>query len=123
MRRLSLLISFTGFAACALVDSTGPDAPVLTVRLYDEIGANAGRNLVIVTYPASTRLETRTQPDGIVHIGVQEPGTYRIHVIPREGFLASDSLTKDVTVGVNERAVVFFTLHRAGCSTNCPTGY
>ncbi|MDP1859191.1 MAG: hypothetical protein Q8K82_10990 [Gemmatimonadaceae bacterium] len=37
-------------------------------------------------------------------------------VIPREGYLASDALSKRVTVAANANAAVDFTLYRAGIS-------
>ena len=123
MRRLSLLILFAGFAACTPVAGISPDAPAITVRLRNENGANAGRNQVIVTTPATTRVITGTQYDGTLHLPVKEPGVYRVKVIPRDGFLASDSLTRDVTVGNSGRVVVDFTLFRAGCSTSCWSGH
>ena len=112
MRRLPFLLLVVGNAACG-VGGTGPDTPVITVRLRDEQGGNAGRNHVSVTYPASTQLATRTGIDGTLRVRVEDPGVYRIWVVPRVGYLASKGLTKEVKVGANEHVVVDFTLYRA----------
>ena len=122
MRPLVLLLLLSGLAACGFDDGTGPDATLITGRLRNEIGANAGANYVFVTTPASMRLERRTEIDGTVRIRVQEPGVYRIRVVPRNGFVASELHTRDVTVGANEHVVVDFTLFRAGSNLPPPGG-
>lgn len=120
MRQLTPLLLLVGLAACALGDGTGPDATMISVRVRDDRGLNAGRHQVMVTFPASTRLETQTQDDGTVRLRVEDPGVYRIWVIPRDGYVPTDSLRRDVTVAVNEHVVVDFTLHRAGTNGECP---
>ena len=122
MRQLALLLLLSGLAACAFDAGAGPDATLITVRLRNENGVNAGANYVVVTTPASMRLETRTQIDGTVRIRVQEPGVYRVKVVPRNGFVASELHTRDVTVGPNEHVVVDFTLYRAGFTLPPPGG-
>jgi len=113
MRQLTLLLVLVGIAGCGVGESTGPDTPIITVRLRDEQGGNAGRNAVLLTYPASTRITTRTGIDGTLRVHVPDTGVYRIWVVPRVGYLASETLTRDVSVGVNEHVVVDFTLFRA----------
>jgi hypothetical protein len=120
MRQLIPVLLLAGLAACVPGDGTGPDTAVITVRLYDDRGANAGRNQVTVTGPSSMRLETRTQNDGIVHLRVTDPGVYRIQVTPRDGFAGSDELTRDVTVARLEHVVATFTLNRTGTTSVCP---
>ena len=113
MRQLTLLLVPVALAACALDEGTGPDTAAITVRLRDEQGSNAGRNQVHVTFPASTRITTRTGTDGTLRVHVQEPGVYQIWVVPRHGYLASETLTREVRVSDKEHVVVDFTLFRA----------
>ncbi len=115
----------TGFllaaaVACDIGQGTRPDATVISIRLRDDRGAPAGRNQVIVTLPASTRVNAQTRTDGTVDIGVVDPGVYRVWVIPRDGYISTDSLTKLVTVTSNGKVVVNFTLHRAGTNSDGP---
>jgi hypothetical protein len=111
MRQLTLLL--VGLTACVVGDGTAPDSAVITVRLRDEIGTNAGRNQVILTDPESTRVHTRTGIAGTVDVRVRGAGAYRIWVVPRVGYLASETLTREVRVAANEHVVVDFTLFRA----------
>ncbi|MBL0171771.1 MAG: hypothetical protein IPP90_13810 [Gemmatimonadaceae bacterium] len=120
MRPLITVLLFVGLASCSSRGATAPDATVISIRLRDDRGAPAGRNQVIVTLPTATRLDTRTQGDGTVDIGVADAGVYLVRVIPREGYVSTTSLTKTVTVTSNGTVVVDFTLYRAGTDSNFP---
>ena len=67
----------------------------------------------------------QTRTDGTVDIGVVDPGVYRVCVIPRDGYISTDSLTKLVTVTPKGKVVVHFTLHRAGTTSDgrCADGF
>jgi hypothetical protein len=116
MRRLVLASLVTGLAACDGGRSTGPDASVITVRIREDGGAPGGRNQVLIATPSAT-VSASTSRDGTADVAVATAGTYRVTVIPRDGFVGGIAgLSKVVTVAAGEAAVVEFTVNRAGAS-------
>lgn len=117
MRSLRLLPLLVGITACGSGGATDPNAAVLQVRLVDDRGASAGRHHVVVQPTAGTAVERVTGTDGRVSIGVASSGTYRVRVVPRDGWMSTPALTRTVTLVSTPQAVLDFTLLRAGVST------
>jgi len=114
VRLLSPTILLACLASCDIGGATGPDATLISVRVRDDRGLSAGRNEVVVVQPSALRLDARTGADGNADIALDAPGTYRVTVIPRDGYVAgSDPLTKTVTVDEHTRTQVRFTLFRS----------
>lgn len=113
MRPLILAPLLVGLAACGLGSGSAPDPTVIAVRVLDDRGAPVNRAEVTVTMSGTARVDAKTRSDGITVIDVADVGTYRVTVIPRDGYVAgSDPLTKQVTVDANEKSLVTFTLYR-----------
>ncbi|MGZ8379112.1 MAG: hypothetical protein ACXWZS_02005 [Gemmatirosa sp.] len=120
MRRLVLASLLAGLAACDGGRSTGPGAAVITVRIREDGGASGGRNQVLIATPSAT-LSASTSPDGTADVAVATAGSYRVTVIPRDGFVGGIAgLSKVVTVAAGEAAVVEFTVNRASVSPGEP---
>lgn len=120
MRQLICMSLLVTVAACDLDRGTRPESTVINVRVRDDRGAPVGRTQVSATLPATTRVKAQTRSDGTADILVADAGIYRVWVVPREGYLASDALSKSVTVATNAKAAVDFTLYRAGSSNPNP---
>lgn len=116
MRRLLLLLAVAGCAG------SGPGSAGINVNVRDENGSPVARTLVRVSLPTGVA-DRGTDNNGNVTVDVPSSGSYRVQVIPRDGYLSGANLTKDVTVSEMERATVDFTVRRAGVSTAEPTGY
>jgi hypothetical protein len=116
MRRLLLLLAVAGCAA------SSPGSAGISVNVRDENGSPVARTQVRVSLPSGIA-DRGTDDNGNVTVDVPSSGSYRVQVIPREGYVSSANLTKDVTVYEMERATVDFTMHRAGVSTAEPIGY
>ena len=117
MRQLLLLSVLVSAAACNVGKSTGPASTVISVRVMDDVGAPVARTPVRVMVSATTRVDAATRGDGTVDIGV-DAGAYQVWVIPRDGYISgAESLMKSVTLNASERAIVDFTVHRAGGPT------
>lgn len=106
--------------ACATDRGTRPESTIINFRVRDDRGAPVDRTQVSVTLSATTHVYGRTRGDGSADIDVAGAGIYHVSVIPREGYLASDALSKRVTVAANANAAVDFTLYRAGTSNPNP---
>lgn len=114
MRHLLLASLLVGTAACGLWSGSAPDPTVIAVRVLDDRGGPVNRADVTVTRSGTTRVNAKTRSDGITVIDVADVGTYRVTVIPRDGYYAgSDPLSKQVTVRANGQSPVTFTLYRA----------
>lgn len=124
MRRFVLIPLVLGATACTWFGSTGPDGTVIGVRLLDDRGASAGRNQVVVQLPERRSVNAITGRDGTVDIGVAGAGTYDVRVIPRDGFIATEFLSKRVTVTARGKTVVEFILMRGAIPPEPPwTGW
>ncbi len=118
MRKLIAMSLITLAAACS--SNTGPDGPVISVRLRDDSGAPAGRNQIVVTQSDGSKLTVSTGNDGKANIRLASPGDCVVSVIERNGFVASDALTRRVSVTANTTTTLEFTLYRKGTSTFDP---
>jgi hypothetical protein len=112
----SMLIAICG---CDSGNQTGPASALINVRVRDDVGMPVDRMPVRVTMSTEDPLVTRTGADGTVDVRVTEGGVYRVWVVPREGYLAGiESLSKTISVSVNDNATVDFIVHRATVSTD-----
>ena len=118
MRKLIAMSLITLAAACS--SNTGPDGTVISVRLRDDSGAPAGRNQIVVTQSDGSKLTVSTGNDGKANIRLASPGDCVVSVIERNGFVASDALTRRVSVTANTTTTLEFTLYRKGTSTFDP---
>lgn len=120
MRPLVLASLLVGLAACDAGRGTGPESSVITVRVRDANGVSAGPNQVLVTLATGT-LSARTDRDGTAAIAVAGAGTYRVTIVPRDGFVGGTAgLSRTVAVGPGAPAVVEFTVYRAGAGPEEP---
>jgi hypothetical protein len=114
-RHLVAAFLLAGALACDHGGSTGPGSTMISVRARDDVGHSAGRNPILVVRSEATPVTSQTGADGTVDIEVAGAGTYRVTIIPRDGYFGGlDSLSKSVTVLAHARTTVEFTLYRAG---------
>ena len=115
MRRFSVAVALlSGLAACHSGDVTDPSGATIQVRLVDDRAATGGRNQVLVTPASGAPIDARTADDGTAAIRLSGPGTYRVQVIARAGFISSEALSRTVTVEAGKTTVLEFVLYRQG---------
>lgn len=120
MRRLVLASLLVGVVACDSGRSLGPEASVIHVRIRDDRGVAAGRNQLLLTAP-SVRLSASTDRDGTAEVTVESADTYRVTVVPRDGYVGGlAGLTQVVTVTPGSQVVLEFTVMRAASPTEPP---
>ena len=114
MRKLLLLGLAAGLSAFGCRDGTAPDAHAIEVRVTDDRGAPVDRMRVVVSLSHTDRVRALTRKNGIVRIGVREPGSYLVTVIPRAGYIGAPGTLATTVVVADERSTVGFTVHREG---------
>jgi hypothetical protein len=114
MRRLIVITLLVVAGACDMSRGNRPDQTIINVRIVDDIGAPVVRTAVLVSGSLADPLHTRTGDDGSVEIRLETGGTYRLQVLPRNGYIYNDGLARDVTVGTNEHTSVQFRMARGG---------
>ena len=118
MRRLLAALLMLAGTACD--SGTGVRSTVISVVVRDDRGVPVER-MPVTAILSTTRVDVSTGNDGTVDIRVQDAGTYLVRVTPRAGYIGSTpALSKNVTVDVNARVTVDFTVHRQGVPTDDP---
>lgn len=93
---------------------------MISVRVRDDAGAPVNRAEVSVMQSPTSQVDVKTDSNGNADIAVSGNGSHRVWIVPREGYLATDSLSRVVIVGPNASVTVSFTLPRAGRTTYQP---
>ncbi|MEO5588620.1 MAG: hypothetical protein ABIS03_03450 [Gemmatimonadaceae bacterium] len=115
-----------GVLACVAACSGGSTAPgsSINIRLLDDSGQPAGRNQVLVVPSTGAKFTAHTGHDGMTNVPITAGGTYKITVIPRDGFVGgNDPLTKSVMADIASNSAVQFILYRTSLPPDKPEPY